>query len=392
MIIMKNKIITILNFWIIGVLTVLAQTDQTKIVIERWADPSKEIPIYISGFSGEVASVLRFDLEIMGCKIVPESEAAYTVEGSNNGNLQGRLFVARTKNQILGKAYSGGTPRSQAHAFADDIIFTLTGVKGIAQTKIAFKADFGNTSEIFISDYDGHGAIQLTKDNSIVSAPSWGPAHKFIVYNSYRSGFPDIYLIDLETGTRKVIARYPGSNISPAVSPDGKRVAMILSKGGSPNLYVANIDGSGLQQLTNTREGESSPCWSPDGKTICFVSRVGGSPALYTIPSTGGQMRRLPTIGVSNVTEPDWSPDGKMIAFTAQMGSFQICVVPSTGGEAQILTAGADPSWAPNSRTIIFTRNLGRGLRGLSLLDVHTKRVKDCIKSTGSCSQPSWAK
>ncbi|MGC8743743.1 MAG: hypothetical protein ACP5T0_07690 [Verrucomicrobiia bacterium] len=373
-------------------LNLIAQNEEHKIVIEKWADPSKEIPISLSGFSGEVAATLKFDLEVMGCKIVGPEAASYTLEGSNAGNVQGRLFISKTKNQLLGKAYSGGTLRSQAHALADDVIFALTGVKGIAQTKIAFKVDFGSTSEIFISDFDGYNAIQVTKDNSIVAAPCWIPGSMALVYNSYKSGFPDIYSHELNTGVRKVIARYSGSNISPAVSPDGKRVAMILSKGGSPNLYVANIDGSGLQRLTSTREGESSPCWSPDGKTICFASRAGGAAALYTIPSTGGQMKRLQTIGAINATEPDWSPDGTMIAFTAQMGGFQICIVPATGGEAKILTSGADPSWAPNSRTIIFTRNTARGARGLSLLDVHTKKVKDCYRVTGSCSQPSWAK
>lgn len=370
----------------------LGQTEQPKIVIQKWVDPSKEIPISISGFTGEVAAALKFDLEVMGCKVVSPEQASYSIEGSNEGNVQGRLFIAQTKNQLLGKAYSGGTLRDQTHTFADDIIFALTGVKGIAQTKIAFKVDFGSTSEIFISDYDGFNPIQVTHDNSIASAPSWVPGKMMLVYNSYKSGFPDIYSHELSSGIRKVIARYSGSNISPAVSPDGKRVAMILSKAGSPNLYVANIDGSGLQRLTTTKEGESCPCWSPDGNTICFTSRSSGSTALYTIPSTGGQMKRLQTIGAINGTEPDWSPDGKMIAFTAQMGGFQICIVPAGGGEAQILTAGADPSWAPNSRTIVFTRSTARGTRSLSLLDVYTKRVKDCSHIKGSCSQPVWAR
>jgi TolB protein len=218
------------------------------------------------------------------------------------------------------------------------------------------------------------------------------PGQYALCYNSYKSGFPDIYYHNLGSGSRRTLARYAGSNITPAVSPDGQRVAMILSKSGSPNLYIANLDGSGLKQLTNSKEGESSPCWSPDGSKLCFTSRASGRAALYTIAATGGQMQRLTTAGVSNTTEPDWSPDGKWIVFTAQMGVFQICVVPASGGEAKVLVGGADPCWAPNSRAVIFTRDHGRGGRGLSLLDVPTKQVKDCAQVAGSNSQPSWAR
>jgi TolB protein len=364
---------------------------ETGLVIDKTADSSKAIPIAISGFTGEAAAVLRFDLEVMGCKVVATDQATYLVSGKNEGNVQGFLHEARSKKQRLGKAYSGGTQRVQTHAFADDVILEITGVKGIAQTQVAFKVDRGTTSEIYLSDFDGHGPVQVTRDNSIVSAPSWVPGQQVIYYNSYKSGFPDIYRHELG-GVRRVVAKFSGSNITPAASPDGRRVAMILSKGGNPNLYVANADGSGLVQLTRTKEGESSPCWSPDGRTICVVSRTSGRPALYLVPTSGGgTMKRLMT-GVMNATEPDWSPDGKWLAFTSQMGSFQICVVSAEGGEAKTLVAGADPSWAPNSRTLAFVRASGRGMRGLSLLDVPTKQVKDCALVAGSNSQPSWAR
>jgi Tol biopolymer transport system component len=111
---------------------------------------------------------------------------------------------------------------------------------------------------------------------------------------------------------------------------------------------------------------------------------------LCKVPALGGPSQRISTTGVLNPTEPDWSPDGKWIAFTAQMGGFEICVVPSQGGQVTELVAGEDPSWAPNSRTLIFSR---RSTGRLSLLDVPTKQVKDVTRvSSGENSQPSWAR
>jgi tol-pal system beta propeller repeat protein TolB len=210
--------------------------------------------------------------------------------------------------------------------------------------------------------------------------------------DSYRGGAgPAIYSHDLRTGNRNVVAAFAGSNISPSISPDGSKVAMILSKSGSPDLWVANLDGSGLRQLTRTKGAEATPTWSPDGRTLCFVSDDPGRPTLFTVPAAGGEMTRLKVGGVVHCTEPDWSPDGKQIAFTRSAGEFTIYVVPAGGGDAKAITPGEDPSWAPNSRTLAFTRGKG-GSRKLSLLDVPTGRVKDVAKVTGNCSQPSWAR
>jgi TolB protein len=165
---------------------------------------------------------------------------------------------------------------------------------------------------------------------------------------------------------------------------------MILSKDGWTDLYVADIDGSNLRRLTKSPEDESSPCWSPDSQWICFAARIKERRSLCKISVSGGSPQRIPTTGVLNPTEPDWSPDGKWIAFTAQMGGFEICVVPSQGGNVTELVQGEDPSWAPNSRTVVLAR---RGGGVLSLLDVPTKQVKDVTRvSSGVNSQPSWAR
>lgn len=364
---------------------------QQEIDITKGARPL--VPISISGYAGEVESVLRFDLEVAGFEIVAPDAARFNVTGASASAVEGTVTERVTKAVMLeNRRYSGGSLRSQAHAFSDDIVQKLLGRPGIARTKIAFKGERGGQTEIYVADYDGANAVAVTQDRALVAAPCWVPGQRILYYTSYKSGFADVYSHNLNTGERRAVAKYPGLNSSAAVSPDGRRVALILSKGGSPDVYVCNADGSNLRQLTKTREDESSPCWSPDGRKICFCSRSGGAPALYTISADGGSMNRLRIRGSGSSTEPDWSPDGKWIAFTVlRRSGFDLYIAPSDGGDAILLTAGSDPSWAPNSRTLLFTRRAG-GRNVLSLLDVNTKRFKDVPHNLGSCSQPSWAK
>jgi TolB protein len=370
-------------------LSILAAHAQGVVV---QGETGRAVPITLSGFTGEVAKVLEFDLYVAGFEIAPAGRGDFELSGKNNGQVEG-LLSNKDKAPLFNRAYPGGSPRTQAHTLADDVIQAITGRKGVSKNKIAFKAELGGHSEIYVSDFDGANPVKLTEDRTIVAAPAWRPGHRMLFYTSYRGGNPDIYSHDLSSGTRSPVARFSGLNTSAALSPDGSRLALILSKSGSPDVWVGNADGSGLTQLTRTKEDESSPCWSPDGQTLCFASRDTGYPQLYTVSVSGGAMRRLSTTGVRNATEPDWSPDGKWIAFTRSRGgdSFDICLVPAAGGDARVLVEGEDPSWSGNSRTLIFTRRTGKyGPRRLSLLDWPTGHVKDVARLDGSCSQPSW--
>jgi len=353
----------------------------------------KPVPVHVSGFTGEADSVLKNDLLFMGVQHVSLEQAQYLVNGSNAGRVEGEVLDKTTKYPTMKRrAYTGGgSTRSHIHALADDVAKVLTELPGIAQTKIAFKAEPGRAlSEVYIADYDGFGPIQVTRDNSLVTAPCWAGAGS-LVYASYKLGNPYIFSHELGTGTRKAVARYPGDNYSPAVSPDGTRVAMILNKNGNPDLFVSGVDGSGLKQLTTTREAESSPCWSPDGRKICFTSRAGGAAALYTVNASGGRPVPLPITGAPSPTEPDYSPDGKWLAFTTQSRGFTICIAPAQGGDAIPLVSGEDPTWARNSRAIMFCSGPDHG-KHLSLLDVPTKQVKHVARILESNSSPSWAK
>ena len=353
---------------------------------------TKPIPVSLDGFTGETLDVLKFDLYVQGFSFVAPDAAQYVISGSNAGNVQGRVTDRVARSSLLARSYTGASLRREAHAFADDIVLAITGKNGIARTKIAFKAEAPNgDGEIFVADFDGHNPTNVTHDGAIVAAPAWAPGRLALYYTSYKLGNPDIFYHDLTTGQRRAVSRYSGLNSSAAVSPDGARVAMILSKGGSPNVYVCNADGSGLKKLTSTSE-DSSPCWSPDGQWICFATKINSRRLLAKVPAGGGEVQTLRTVGVSNPTEPGWSPDGKWIAFTSQMGEFDVCVVPAGGGSATVLVRGEDPSWAPNSRTLICARRGASYRYVLSLLDAPTKQVKDAYRVSGSDSQPAWAR
>ena len=372
-----------------------ARADQDIVITQniQVLGQTKPIPLAISGFSGEVLQVLKFDLYVQGFAFTTPDVAQYQITGTPGENVTGTVFDSIAKQPILARAYSGTTLRRQAHFFANDIVAAIAHRPGIGLTKIAFKKEIAlGHGEIYVADFDGFNPQFVTHDDTIVAAPCWVPGKLAVCYTSYYPGNPDIFYQSLTSGQRTIVAKYSGLNTSPAVSPDGSHLAMVLSKGGSPNIWVAEADGTNPKKLTSTLE-DSSPCWSPDGQWICFATKLRERRVLAKVPAGGGELQVIHTAGVSNPTEPDWSPDGKWIAFTRQAGEFDICVVPADGSiPPTVLVPGEDPSWSPNSRTLIFTRRTAGGSYALSVLDVMTKQVKDIKRISGNDSQPAWAR
>lgn len=340
----------------------------------------------LGGASGSaVTQVLQNDLDLAGWfQLGPGAQASYVVGGvAGGGTLQGKVTDSSGAT-VLSKSYSGDD-RSVAHQFADDIVETLTGNKGIATTKIAFVATASGAKEIYLADYDGKNSRRLTSDRSISVAPSLGPGAKHLAYTGYHEGYPDVYLIDVASGARQRVVKAPGTNSGAAISPDGGQMALTMSKDGNPEIYITGLRGGMARRLTRTRGVESSPTWSPDARELIYSSDNGGSPQLYRIGAGGGGSSMIPT-GHGYCTDPSWSADGKKVAFTVRSGGFSVAVMDLNGGGARIAASGQNPVWGRDSRHVIYSDGAN-----LILLDVPTGRTTTIVSGLGKATEPTWS-
>lgn len=341
----------------------------------------------LAGAEGAAATkIVRNDLVLSGYFKIGGADSSYTVRGTaGSGSLQGQV-IDHSGGTVLSKTYSGNA-RDNAHQFANDIIETLTGHKGLAGSKITFVATRSGKKEVYLADFDGSNVRQLTHDNTISVHPSLSPDGRRIAYTGYQSGYADVYLIEIGSGARNRIVNFPGTNSGATFSPDGERLALTISKDGNPELYTVSASGGGARRLTRTRGVESGPTWSPDGSEIIYSFDGAGGPQLYRISSSGGNGQPLAT-GHGYCTEPNWSPDGKKVAFNVRDGGeFQIAILDLGGGGTRTLATGQDPVWGPDSRHLIFTEG-----GALYMLDTVSSRKNKILDGLGKITEPSWSR
>ena len=341
----------------------------------------------LSGSDGATATgIVQKDLTLSGLFNLGGADASYVIKGTaDGGGLQGQI-VDHSGGTVLSKTYNGGAS-TNPHQFANDIIETLTGNKGLAGTKIAFIATRSGKKEVYVADYDGSHVRQLTHDNTISVHPSLSPGGQRIAYTGYQSGYADVYVIDIASGARNRIVNFPGTNSGAAFSPDGGRLALTISKDGNPELYTVSAGGGGARRLTHSRGVESGPSWSPDGDEIIYSFDGAGGPQLYRISSGGGEGRQIAT-GYGYCTEPSWSPDAKKVAFNVRSGGeFQIVVLDLANGSKRTVGTGEDPAWGPDSRHLIFTQG-----GTLYMVDTVSSRKTKVLDGLGKITEPSWSR
>ena len=402
---MRNKYLRLISF--VAVLFAAGTLcAQTTIKIVKAAGTGKESvsldELRSVGASADLfKQVLKQDLDRSGWFTVASgSYISIRVAGTASG--QGNMLTTNIRVQWPAGSFiwaeSTQTPRDvrwQAHRLSDRIVKSIKGVDGIASTRIAFVGKTGlRGGGIYLCDYDGANAVQLTNEQISPLSPYFDPTGQFIFYTSFDKGFPCVFRVPAAGGRRSPYANFTGLNTGGAVSPDGKYIAIILSHVGNPELFVLNLGDRKVYRQTKTpRASEASPCWSPSGSQIAYVTDVTGTPQVYVVDSNTHASKRISFRGSQNVA-PSWGPDGR-IAYCSKQSGYQIVVYDPKTGSEEVITQGTDyedPSWAPDGRHIICSRKDGPSSYSLYILDTEDKSSVRLSLPSGNWHAPDWSR
>jgi TolB protein len=285
--------------------------------------------------------------------------------------------------------------RRSAHRMADYILERLSGEPGFFSSRLAYVRREGRSHILVIADSDGENAQPALRSTQPIISLAWSPNGDRLAYVSFETGKPVVYVHELASGKRSVVANYRGSNSAPAWSPDGKQLAMVLTRDGISQIYIANADGTGLRRLLRSSAINTEPSFSADGNYVYFTSDQTGSPQIYRVRVDGaGRMERLTFTGGFNA-RPVVSPDGKTMAFVARRDKkFLIAVMNLETQEERLVSSGPkddSPSFAPNSRWVIFSSRVGdRDLLSAASID---GRVRSRISlDAAGIRNPAWGR
>ena len=406
---------------------------------------------------GIVREVLKADLEFEGMQLIPESlmrtlppvnpkTPTYLDWKSVGANIlitldatqiesqfavDTRTFTVDGSASIMSKRYTGriepdnpGSFRLFAHQAAEEVL-SLASIQGVTRTRLVFVSDRDSLppassksapsasprsttpappaargrKELYIADYDGFNVRRVTNNLNLSILPSWTPGARGLIYTSYRSGTPQIFLSRIFEGVLVPnVTKEPADvqAMAPMVSPDGTRVAYSSTRSGNFDIWVANIDGSNPRNLTGTPSDDTAPCWSPSGLEIAFTSGRSGSPQLWVMDKEGLNVRRLSSVGNYN-DACAWNPSREFaeIAYSSRLedGGFEIAVVDLATNQVRQLTTGRGsceyPTWSPSGRHLAFNCKRGN-TKQLAQIDRLGARIRNLSVGPGNSEQVDW--
>jgi TolB protein len=310
--------------------------------------------------------------------------------------LEAFLFDVGEQRRMMGKRFTGepNEVSEMARRFADAVLEAVTGKRGPFDTKLAFVSTHGGRfKEVYTSWLDGGMLYRVTDNPTINLFPSFDRTGQHLLYLSYKTLKPELYLVDLSQRVEKRIAPPLGMAVGGTLTPDG-RIVGAFARDGHTNLYLLDQSGNQIRSLTDNNAINVNPSVCSDGSQLAFTSDRSGTPQIYVMKMSGGGAQRLTYRGDYN-TAPAFSPDCKKIAYESRSsGIINIFVINLDGaGLHQLTNEGFNewPTWSPDGRYLAFSSTREGDSRIYLMLAADGRVIAPLTKGEGNATNPSWS-
>ena len=283
--------------------------------------------------------------------------------------------------------------RQLAHYISDGIYEEITGIKGVASTKVLYITE-DDYYKLVVADADGKNEQTLLESTEPIISPAWSPDSKKVAYVSFETGMAKVFVQDIASGKRELVIQNSTQISSPSWSPDGKFLSLTMYQDGNAEIYILNLKNRNLTRLTKHYAIDTESTWSPKGAKIMFTSGRSGSPQLYEIDlrKSNATPKRITFEGNYNA-KGSYLSSGEGIVFVHRAEkNFQIALKYTNESFIRPLTNSKldeSPSISPNGNVIIYAVTED----GMSMLSgVTLSGAKFRLPArTGEVREPSWS-
>ena len=320
----------------------------------------------------------------------------------NSLNISYEIFDIHKKRKVRSSKVFGipNQIRQLAHYTSDGIYESITGIKGIAATRLLYVNEikdsrFISTYKLMLADSDGANEKVLLSSSEPIISPSWSPDGKRVAYVSFETGIAKVFIQEIASGKREAVLSQGTQISSPSWSPDGKYLSLTLYQDGNAEIYILRLRDRTLTRMTNQFAIDTESSWSPKGNKILFTSGRSGSPQIYELDlrKLNPKAKRISFEGTYNA-KASYLPneDGIIFVHRSNDGLFHIALKYKRENFIRVLTEAKmdeSPSVAPNGNMVIYgikEKDLSM-LAGFSLSGAKFKLPA----SEGEVREPAWS-